>query len=60
MSCVCLSNGLIVTGSEDKILRFWDPDSGKCEKKVENAHKHIIREFAALRNGSGFLTCSND
>ena len=35
VSCLCLSNGLIVTGSEDKALRFWDPNSGKCEKTVE-------------------------
>jgi phospholipase A-2-activating protein len=56
-SAIGFENGVVVTGSQDKALRFWL--HGKLEKTVENAHADIIRDFASLP-GIGFASCSND
>ena len=52
-----LPNGIVITGSADKIIRLWY--KGKLEKKIEG-HSDIIRGFSEVPNVNGFVSCSND
>ena len=51
-----MSNGITVTGSQDKKIRIWF--KGNLEREYE-AHQDIIRQFAEVP-GIGFVSCSND
>jgi phospholipase A-2-activating protein len=51
-----LSNGITITGSQDKKIRLWF--KGNLEKEYV-AHEDIIRQFAEVP-GIGFVSCSND
>lgn len=53
------SLGLIVTGSQDKNLNFWNVGNGKLIKQVKEAHDDIIRQIAFVKD-IGFLSASND
>jgi len=52
-----LNNNQIITGSQDKHLRFWE--KGEQKNMISNAHMDIIRELCEIPD-VGFLSCSND
>ena len=57
VSLLALPNDIIITGSQDKMLRFWF--KGMLQKEIPNAHEDIIRGIVEIP-GVGFATCSND
>lgn len=56
VTVLSLPNGIIITGSQDKKIRFWY--KGNLEKEID-AHGDIIRDFSEVP-GLGFASCSND
>lgn len=50
---------LLITGSSDRHLRFFEISSGKLKKTIKEAHKDIIRELCLVED-VGFLSVSND
>lgn len=49
-------NGIVLTGSQDKKIRFWF--KGNLEKEIMG-HEDIVRGFTEVP-GVGFASCSND
>lgn len=52
-----MSNGQIVTGSQDGILHLWTREGEKIAEV--QAHSDIIRQIIEVKD-VGILTCSND
>ena len=60
VSVLALSHlDILVTGSQDKNLRFFELSTGKIKRTVKNAHEDIIRDMILVED-VGFLSCSND
>lgn len=56
VTCEFLSNNILVTGSQNGILNFWNENFEKI--KEVKAHENIIRKIVTLDDC--FVTCSND
>ena len=56
VSVLALENGIIITGSQDKNINFWDKG---VKVTSYQAHDDIIRQIILMK-GIGFATCSND
>ncbi|CEM37601.1 unnamed protein product [Vitrella brassicaformis CCMP3155] len=65
--CVAiLPNGEMVTGSQDKAIRFWQ--DGRLVRTIEGAHEDIVRAFTVIKQDPSaahalpfaFLSASND
>jgi WD40 repeat protein len=54
------ANDFVVSGSQDKALNLWNWHNGNKIKRIENAHKDIIREIADVDGTGMIITCSND
>ena len=54
------TSGVVVSGSQDKALNLWNPQTGAQVKRIENAHNDIIREIADVEESGMVITCSND
>ena len=52
------STGTLITGSQDKALRWWSIESGELVREVIDAHEDIIRSIAVREEF--VLTSSND
>ncbi|GLJ54195.1 hypothetical protein SUGI_1161880 [Cryptomeria japonica] len=49
VNCVSpFTNGLILTGGDESMIRAWDLASGKITFSIENAHKSRIKGLAVL------------
>lgn len=59
VSVLALPNGNYVTGSQDKVLNFWDKNGIKITS-IENAHNDIIRDIIISPTGESIFTTSND
>ena len=55
--CV-LENGDLVSGSEDKTIKLWNPIDGSLKKTI-NGHTGAVGTLVAHRNGS-FISSSTD
>lgn len=53
------TENLVVTGSQDGNLNYWEATTGKLIRKKEKAHGDIVREIVHVPN-IGLVTCSND
>jgi WD40 repeat protein len=49
----------LATGSDDRLVRVWDADSGACLKKFEG-HTGLINSVAFRPDGGAVLSCSVD
>ena len=59
VTVLALPNGNFVTGSQDKVLNFWDKNGNKITS-IENAHSDIIRDIIISPLGQTIFTTSND
>ena len=50
---------MIISGSQDGALNSWKWENGELVKRLESAHKDIIREISGVEE-VGYVTCSND
>lgn len=58
LQCIAaLSNGHVVSGSQDNTLRVWDVRTGQCVKTLQ--HTYCIICIAALSNGQVVGGCSD-
>lgn len=63
VQCLFLSSGLLVTGSQDGVLRLFDQE-GQLMTQKEGAHDDIIRKikeyvYAETSNSTGHYEHSN-
>jgi WD40 repeat protein len=57
-SVIELSNGNLASGSVDKTIRIWNPDSGNCLSTLKG-HNDEVYSVIELRNGN-LASCSYD
>lgn len=56
--CFHPSEYLLATGSEDRLVRFWDIDTEECVSQSSPADG-ILREVAFHNDGSALLTLTD-
>ena len=59
MCMAVLPNNILVTGSIDNSLKFWNLDSNECIKYIQKAHINGINSLAVLPNNV-LITGSKD
>jgi WD40 repeat protein len=47
---------LLISGSRDKSIKFWDTNSYECIMTIENTHENGVKSLLTLRNGY-FASC---
>jgi WD40 repeat protein/transcriptional regulator with XRE-family HTH domain len=57
--CWAPSDGLVVSGSSDGMLRWWKVQSGECLREQE-AHQGMIQSLKLSPDGSMLASCGDD
>lgn len=52
--------GLVVTGSWDQSLKFWDAETGRTTRKIPQAHRGYINTVAFSHDGRWLVTGGDD
>src|SRR5690606_2267213 len=54
------TSGGIVSGSYDRQLRWWNPETRECTRTQENAHEKWIRRVLASPDGATVVSIADD